>query len=95
MNEYLTRITGTLPEDQYKFYIIYLSVLLRMMNVSDNICTGNQNIHLCSINFFFRKSSSLWDNVEKSCGVGQATDDNIMHAHCAGYLRIQTHIQNM
>ena len=53
MNEYLTRITGTLPEDQYKFYIIYLSVLLRMMNVSDNICTGNQNIHLCSINFVF------------------------------------------
>jgi hypothetical protein len=29
------------------------------------------------ITFFFRKSCSLWDNVEKYCIVGQATDDNI------------------
>jgi hypothetical protein len=33
----LTRITGTLQEDQYTFWIISHSVLLRMKNVSDEI----------------------------------------------------------
>jgi len=28
--------------------------------------------------FFFRKSSSFLDNVEEYCGVGQATDGNII-----------------
>jgi len=32
--------------------------------------------------FFFRKSCSLWDNVGKYCRAGQATDDNMAHAHC-------------
>jgi hypothetical protein len=36
---------------------------------------------LCSITFF-RKSRRLWDNVEKYCKAGQATDDNTAHAHC-------------
>ena len=31
---------------------------------------------------FFEKSSRLSDNVEKYCRVGQATDDNMAHAHC-------------
>jgi hypothetical protein len=35
-----------------------------------------------SINFFFWKSCRLWDNVEKFCTAGQATDDNTAHAHC-------------
>ena len=34
------------------------------------------------ITFFFRKSCCLWDNVEKYCRAGQATDDSIAHAHC-------------
>jgi uncharacterized membrane protein YraQ (UPF0718 family) len=39
------------------------------------------NIHiLCSITFF-RKMYRLWDNVEKYCTAGQATDDNMAHAH--------------
>jgi len=29
----------------------------------------------------FRKWCHLWDNVEKYCGAGQATDDNTAHAH--------------
>ena len=29
-----------------------------------------------------KKSCRLWDDVEKYCGAGQATDDNIAHAHC-------------
>ena len=31
---------------------------------------------------FFRESWRLWDNVEKYCIAGQATDDNTAHAHC-------------
>jgi len=33
---------------------------------------------LCSMTFF-RKSCCLWDNVEKYCRAGQATDDNMAH----------------
>ena len=36
---------------------------------------------LCSVTFF-RKSYRLWDNVEKYCTAGQATDGNMAHAHC-------------
>ena len=32
-------------------------------------------------NIFFWKLSILWDNVEKYCGSGQATGDNVVHAH--------------
>jgi hypothetical protein len=35
-----------------------------------------------SITFFFRKSCRLWNNVELYCKAGQATDDNMAHAHC-------------
>jgi hypothetical protein len=31
-------------------------------------------------NFFFRKSCRLWENVEKYCISGHATDDSIAHA---------------
>ena len=31
---------------------------------------------------FFWKLYCLWDNVEKYCRAGQATDDNMAHAHC-------------
>ena len=47
----LTRITGTLHEDQYTFLIIYCSVLLRIKNVSDRICRENKRQILCSIIF--------------------------------------------
>jgi len=36
---------------------------------------------LCSITFFL-KSCFLWDNVEKECRMGQATDEDMAHAHC-------------
>jgi hypothetical protein len=35
--------------------------------------------------FFFLKSCSLWDKVDKYCRAGQATDDNMAHAHCMLY----------
>jgi hypothetical protein len=53
------------------------SVLLRMRNVSDESCRKNQNTYFVFDNFF-RKSWRLWDNVEKYCRVGQATDGHII-----------------
>jgi len=73
---------ATLHEDQYAFFIISRSVILRMRNVSDQSRRENQNTRFISITFFFRKSCSLRDNVEKYCRAGQATGDNTTHAHC-------------
>ena len=43
---------------------------------------GVENIktHILYSITFFRKSYRLWDNVEKYCRAGQATDDNMAHA---------------
>jgi len=57
------------------------SVLLRMRNVSGKRCRGYQNTHFVFINVF-RKSCRLYENVEKYYTAGQATDDNMAHAHC-------------
>jgi len=43
---------GTLHEDQYTFLIISRSILLIKRNVSDKICTDNQNTHFMFSNFF-------------------------------------------
>jgi hypothetical protein len=74
-----TRITGTSHEDQYKFLIISLSLLLRMWHASDKSCTETQNTHfIFNKVFFFFKSCRLCDNVQKYCTAGQASDDNII-----------------
>ena len=39
----MTRITGTLHEDQYTFVTTSRSVLVGMKNVSDDSCRENQN----------------------------------------------------
>ena len=75
-------MTGTLHEDVFTFLIISRSFLLRMRNVSDKICSKNQNTLFTFSNFFFRKSSRSWQNVEKYFRAGQATDGNMAHAHC-------------
>ena len=49
----MTRITGTLREDQYTFLIILRSVLLRVRNVSDKNCWENQNAHFMFNTLFF------------------------------------------
>jgi hypothetical protein len=72
------KTTGTLREDQYTFMIITCSVLLRIKNVSDKSYRAHQNTHFTFNNFFF-KSCCLWDNVEKYCRAGQATDDNMVY----------------
>jgi hypothetical protein len=47
----MTRITGTLSEDQYMFLNTSCSILLRMTNVSDESCGEDQNTHLSSVTF--------------------------------------------
>jgi hypothetical protein len=48
----------------------------------------NIDIHFWSeliyiyIYFFFFKSCRMWDDVEKHCRAGQATDEDVAHAHC-------------
>ena len=64
------------------FFIISRSFLLRMRNVSDKICRGNQNTHFALSNLFLSKILPLLDSVENYFIAGQATDDNMAHAHC-------------
>ena len=45
-----------------------------MRNVSGHSYRENQIVHFMFSNFFFRKSCRLWNNVEKYCGAGKATD---------------------
>ena len=79
---HLTVITATVHEDRYTFTLISRSVLFRMRNVSDKSGRENQNTHFLFSYSPPRKSCRLWDNVEKYCRAGQATDDNMAHAHC-------------
>jgi len=71
----------TSHEDRYTVLITCGSVLLRLRNVSDKICSYNQNTNLYSVTFF-EKSCRLWDNVEKYCRAEQATDDNTIRRMC-------------
>jgi len=71
---------GTLHEYQYTFMIISRSFLLEWEIFQTEVVQKIKTHILCSI-AFFRKSFRLWDNVEKFCRTGQATDDNMPHAH--------------
>jgi hypothetical protein len=42
----------TLRKDQFTFFIISRSILLRMGNVSDKSCIENQDVHFMLNNFF-------------------------------------------
>ena len=47
------------------------------------ICNAKKKNSLCSITLFFLlKTCHLWNNVKKYGRAGQATDDNMAHAHC-------------
>jgi len=45
-HENLTKITGSLHSDRHTLVIISSPVLVRMRNVSEKICTENQNTHV-------------------------------------------------
>ena len=66
--ENLTRITGNLHEDQYKFLIISCSFLLRIRNGSDKSCRENQkkNTHFTFSIFFVENHAFceiMWKNI--------------------------------
>jgi hypothetical protein len=73
----MTRITGTFFKDVGTFMMISCWILLRMRDVSDKSCIEIKTHILCSI-IFSGKSCNWWDNVEKYCRAGQATDDNVL-----------------
>jgi hypothetical protein len=64
-------------------YIFIASILflLRVRNVSDKFVEKLKTHILCSV-ISFRKSCRLWDNVEKYCRAGQATNEKVAHASC-------------
>jgi len=70
---------GTLHADRYTFLIISRSVLLRMRNVSHK----NKNKIKTILYFIFKLlfSKIWWDNVEKFCRAGQATNYNMAHIY--------------
>jgi len=62
---------GALHEDQYTFFIISLSVLLIMRNVSDKSCGGNQNTHFMFSTLFLENCAVyeiMWENIDVACG---------------------------
>jgi len=67
----LTRITGTLREDQRTFLIISRWIILILRKFSGRNFEENKNTPFIS-------SDRLWYDVEKYRRAGQATDDNIM-----------------
>jgi hypothetical protein len=62
----LTRMTGTLHEDQYISLIIYRSILLRMRNVSDKSCRENQNTHFMFKNFLPLENCAVYEIMGKN-----------------------------
>jgi hypothetical protein len=89
-----TKITGTLHEDIFTFMVISRWFLLRMRNVSNNICRGNQNIcvifECCVVTLFYPKYS--WNkffcfflfNVYHKCNNAVPEDDS--KRVCSEYL---------
>jgi hypothetical protein len=64
----LTRITGTLHEDLCSFVTISRSILLKMRNVSGEICRKNQNTHFTFNNRFSENRTVYeitWKNLIK------------------------------
>jgi len=59
-------MTGTFGEDQYIFLIISRSFLLRMKNVSDKLCSENQNAHFMFSNIFFFENCAIYEKMWKN-----------------------------
>jgi hypothetical protein len=76
-----TRIKGTLREGQCAF-LSYLYISSTENEECLKKIVGKIKTIQCPVTFFFRKFCPLWDNVEKYCRAGQATDDNMVRARC-------------
>jgi hypothetical protein len=80
------------------FYLLAHCILLRTRNFSDKIPREDQNTHFI-FHIFFPKIMPLWGNMEEYCTARKATMaicyDNGTYGLHAGYLRLQTHTQNI
>ena len=86
LRQNLTVIRGTLHEDLCTLLITFLSVLIRMGNVSDKSCGENQNAYfLCSIIFFRKSCLYVISGGGGCCWAGQATDDNMIRRMRVAY----------
>jgi len=70
----------SLHEDRYTFFIMSRHIFLRTKMFQTKVVDKNETHILCPVPFFI--SCRLWDKVEKYCRAGQATDNNMAHAHC-------------
>jgi len=73
-----TKITCTLHEDQYKFFKSNLVRFFLELETFQRKFLHKIKTHFVLSNVF-RKSCRLWDNVEKYCRSGKATDDKMAH----------------
>jgi len=69
----------TLREDQSTFLVISRSALLRTVNISYKSCRENPTIYFVLNNFFPSENCAVYENVEKYCTAGQATNNNNVH----------------
>jgi hypothetical protein len=78
-HSYLTRIIGTLREDQCTFFMSR-PVLVRMRNVPGKSCTENQTINFLFSNFFLYGASYeiVWENVVEP---ERPQIDSMAHVH--------------
>jgi hypothetical protein len=82
--------------DQQTFMIISRSVILRIRNILTANCSDNQNTHFMSNKGFFENCAFCEITWKEDFRTGQATRDSTAHtALHAGWLREQTHIQNV
>jgi hypothetical protein len=66
----------------YKHVLSYLAqFFLEWKMFQTNLIEEMKTHILCSVTLF-SKMVPFWDNMEKFCRTGQATDDNTAHAHC-------------
>jgi len=80
----MTRITGTLHEDQYIFIAISHSFLLRIGNVLDKNYRKNQSKYFMRKKFFFFENRVIYETSwKKSCAARHAKDYVIRRMHIA------------
>ena len=64
----------------YSYFLSYLPEFALEQEMFQTKFVEEIKTYIMLSNFFFRKSYSLWDNVEKYYRAGQATGDNMAHA---------------
>ena len=63
------------------YFLSYLPQFFLEWEMFQTDVVEKTTTHILCSTFFFRKPCRLWDNVEKCSRVGQATGDDMVHAH--------------